>query len=199
MSGLAIAILAAGSASRFGGGKLDAELAGKPLGRWALDTALEVEHERLAVVVGDAVPEFARVAGCEVLVNDRAGEGLGTSAALAAKWAAESGSEALLILLADMPLVSRATLGRLASAALAGTPASVHYPERQPGVPAAFPAVLFPALQMLSGDVGAARVLRGRTDVMMTETATDELLDVDRLEELAEVAELLRRSQLRSS
>lgn len=188
MSGLAIAILAAGSASRFGGGKLDAELAGKPLGRWALDAAREVEHERLAVVVGASVPEFARAAGCEVLVNDRAGEGLGTSAALAAKWAAESGSGALLIMLADMPLVSRETLVRLVGAALAGVPAAVVYLGGKRGVPAGFPKALLPALQALTGDAGAAQVLRDLEGVALIDTGADELRDVDRPEDLAEIA-----------
>ena len=32
-----VAVLAAGRASRFGGGKLDADLAGKPVGQWVLD------------------------------------------------------------------------------------------------------------------------------------------------------------------
>jgi molybdenum cofactor cytidylyltransferase len=191
MSGLAIAILAAGSASRFGGGKLDAELAGKPLGRWALRAACGVEHERLAVVVGGTVPAFARAAGCELLVNDRAGEGLGTSAALAAKWAGESGSDALLIVLADMPLVSRDTLAGLGRAASEGTPAAVVY-AAGPGAPAAFPAALFAHLEALTGDTGAAHVLRGRSDVMLVQTAPDELLDVDRSGDLAEIAKLLR-------
>lgn len=190
MSGLAIAILAAGSARRFGGGKLDAELAGKPLGRWAFDTALEVQHERLAVVVGEAVPEFARAAGCELLVNGRAGEGLGTSAAQAAKWAEESGSDALLILLADMPLVARETLQRLGEAASTGRPAAVAHSGR-PGSPAAFPAGLFLALQGLTGDAGAAQLLRGMPGVVLVEPSADELRDVDCPEDLSGIAALL--------
>ncbi|MGZ5792459.1 MAG: NTP transferase domain-containing protein, partial [Croceibacterium sp.] len=67
---LAIALLAAGGATRFGGGKLDADCVGKPLGRWALEAALAIPHDRLAVVVGDPAPEF--VSGCELLVNDKA-------------------------------------------------------------------------------------------------------------------------------
>jgi molybdenum cofactor cytidylyltransferase len=191
-TGLAIAILAAGGARRFGGGKLDAELAGKPLGRWVLDAARAVEHERLALVVPDPAPEFARGTGCELLINRRAEEGLGTSAALAARWAAESGSEALLILLADMPLVTPETLGRLAETALAGRPAAAVYSGSRPGAPACFPAVLFPALQTLTGEAGAAQVLRGLPDVVLVETADDELRDVDRREDLAEVAKILR-------
>nr|WP_166179032.1 NTP transferase domain-containing protein [Altererythrobacter segetis] len=182
---LAIALLAAGGATRFGGGKLDAQCAGKPLGQWALDTALALPHERLTVVVGDPVPAFAR--GCELLVNERAGEGLGTSAALAARWAA--GSDALLIMLADMPLVSAETLRQLAAA---DEPAAVAYPGNKPGVPACFPAALFPALAALRGDSGAAQVLRSLAGVTLTETSPQELRDVDRSEDLADVEALLR-------
>ena len=181
---LAIALLAAGGATRFGGGKLDADCAGKPLGLWALETALTVRHARLAVVVGEPGPKFAR--GCEVLVNERAGEGLGTSAVLAAKWAA--GCDALLILLADMPLVSPATLTRLAEA---NGPAAAAYPGNKPGAPACFPSALFPALEALTGDGGAAQVLRGLPNVRLIETSPEELRDVDRPGDLADVAAIL--------
>jgi len=182
---LAIALLAAGGATRFGGGKLDADCAGKPLGRWALEMALALPHERLAVVVSDPVPAFAR--GCELLVNNRAAEGLGTSASLAARWA--DGCDALLIVLADMPLVSTETLRRLA--AVRG-PAAVSHGGGKPGAPACFPAALFPALSMLTGDSGAAQVLRGLADVVLIETPAEELLDVDRPEDLADVEVFLR-------
>lgn len=183
---LAIAILAAGGATRFGGGKLDALLAGKPLGCWALDAALAVPHDRLAVVVGDPMPAFARASGCELLINPRAAEGLGTSAALAARWAA--GSDALLLMLADMPLVSRATLDKLAATP---GPAAVAYPVGKPGAPACFPAALFPALEALTGDIGAALVLRGLPNVSLLEVPAHELRDVDRPEDLAAIAALL--------
>jgi CTP:molybdopterin cytidylyltransferase MocA len=188
VSGLAIAVLAAGGATRFGGGKLDAPLAGKPLGCWALDAARAIPHGRLAVVVGDPAPAFA--SGCELLVNPRASDGLGTSAALAARWA--EGSEALLIVLADMPLVSGETLRRLVEAA---GPAAVAYPGDRPGAPACFPATLFPALTALTGDSGAAQVLRGLEGVTLVKTQRKELRDVDRLEDLAQIGALLDRKQ----
>jgi CTP:molybdopterin cytidylyltransferase MocA len=182
---LAIAVLAAGGATRFGGGKLDADCAGKPLGRWALEAVLALPHQQLAVVVGNPVPEFAR--GCELLVNERAADGLGTSAALAARWAA--GSDALLILLADMPMISDGTLSALVET---GGPAAVAYPGRKPGAPACFPASLFRALEALRGDSGAAQVLRGLPEVRLIETSAEELRDVDRPEDLADVAAILR-------
>ena len=182
---VAIALLAAGSATRFGGGKLDAACAGRPLGRWALDAALAIPHERLAVVVGDPTPAFAR--GCDVLVNESAADGLGRSAAMAARWA--RGSDALLILLADMPLVSAGTLRALVEAE---GPAAAAYPGNKPGAPACFPASLFPALEALTGDSGAAQVLRGLPNVRLVESSADELRDVDRPEDLADVAAILR-------
>jgi CTP:molybdopterin cytidylyltransferase MocA len=182
---LAIALLAAGGATRFGGGKLDADCAGKPLGRWALDAALGVPHERLAVVVAEPVPAFAL--DHELLINERAAQGLGTSAALAARWAA--GSEALLILLADMPLVSAAMLTRLVEA---NGPAAVAYPGNKPGAPASFPAALFGKLEALTADSGAAHVLRGLANLTLIEAPAEELRDVDRPEDLADVAAILR-------
>lgn len=182
---LAVAILAAGGATRFGGGKLDADCAGKPLGQWALDAALALPHERLAVVVGDVAPQFAQ--GCEMLINQRASEGLGTSAALAAQWA--TGSDALLLMLADMPLISSATLRALTEAM---GPVAVAYPGSKPGAPACFPADLFRALEALTGDSGAAQVLRGLPNVTLVDAPADELRDVDRPEDLADVAAILR-------
>ena len=141
---LAIALLAAGGARRFGGGKLDADCAGKPLGRWALD------------------------------------------AALAARWA--EGCDALLIMLADMPLVSLETLRKLTRAPAA----AVTYPGGRPGAPACFPAALVPGLAALTGDSGAAQVLRDLAGVTLIETSPEELRDVDRAEDLADVEALLR-------
>jgi CTP:molybdopterin cytidylyltransferase MocA len=93
-------------------------------------------------------------------------------------------------MLADMPLVSVGTLQALVAA---GGPAAVAYPGGKPGAPACFPAALFPALAALTGDSGAAHVLRGLADVTMVETAPEELRDVDRPEDLADVEAILRQ------
>ena len=139
--------------------------------------------DRVAVGVGLAMREFGRL--CEVVVYVLADEGLGTSAALAARWA--EGCDALLIMLGDMPLVSVETLRKLTRA-----PAAVAYPGGKPGAPACFPAALFPALAALTGDSGAAQVLRDLAGVTLIETSPQELRDVDRAEDLADVETLLR-------
>ncbi len=187
MSGLAIALLAAGGARRFGGGKLDADCNGKPLGLWALGAARQVEG-RLAVVVGADRPAFAGAQ--ELVVNPHADEGLGTSAAAAAGWAIANGADALLIVLADMPLVSPWTLRQLAEGPL---PSAARWPGDKPGAPACFPAAMFTDLAVLQGEDGAARLLRGRGNVRLVDVDEDELRDVDRAEDLADVAAILAR------
>ena len=54
-----VAVLAAGRGTRFGGGKLEAICAGKPLGRWALDAVAEAGLEPGIVITGPAAVGFA--------------------------------------------------------------------------------------------------------------------------------------------
>ena len=186
--GLVVAILAAGSARRFGGGKLDAECAGQPLGAWALEAARRLDPAALGVVVSDEAPTFAQ--GAEIVRNPYAAHGLGTSASAAARWAIDREADALLLMLADMPLVSPATLRSLVEGNL---PSAAAYPGGKPGVPACFPAAMLPKLAGLGGEEGAAALLRGRSGVRLVEVSPEELRDVDRPEDLADVAAILGR------
>ncbi len=179
-----IALLGAGRASRFGGDKLAQVCAGKSLGQWALEAAQAMDLP-LVWIAAEAAPDFVT---CEVAHNPRAGEGMGTSVALAARLAQERGAEALLVMLADMPLVSPELLARLAEA---GAPSACAY-GAEPGAPALIPAALFGELAGLSGDMGAARVLRGRGDVTLVHARAEELLDVDTPQALAEAERMLR-------
>lgn len=189
MSGpLAIALLAAGSATRFGGGKLDADLRGKPLGQHALDAALALDQGAVWVVVDDPPPAFARAADhADLIRNPDAAEGLGTSVALAARRADEGGAMALLLLAADMPLVSEATLRRLVDACAPGVPSAVLHPDGHPGVPACFPRDWFAALQSLTGDRGAGALLRGSDKWRAIAVPAGELADVDTADDLAKL------------
>jgi len=166
-----IAILGAGRASRFGADKLVQPCAGRPLGKWALLAAQETALPCIWIA-GSSLPAFV---DCEVLTNSRAAEGLGTSVALAARAARQRGFTELLVMLANMPLVTPALLRRLMAA---GAPAACAHDGR-PGVPALVPARLFGALEQLTGEGGAAAVLRGAAGLTLVETTSDELLDVD--------------------
>ncbi len=159
------AILAAGRGERFGGGKLMADLGGRPLLTWAVEAALGSGLGRVLVVLGQEAKALAALLPAdprlEVLLNPRHQEGMGTSLALAAARASEAGAAALAVLLGDMPLASPFVLAAVALAAVespAGLAAASA--EGRRGHPVAFGVRHFPALVRLSGDQGGRR---GRT------------------------------------
>ena len=188
-----LAVLGAGRASRFGGDKLAADCAGKPLGQWALDSALATGLP-LVWVADATAPTF--VGDAEVVLNRCAAKGIGTSVALAARIAAERGASALLVTLADMPLVNAALLGRLLDA---GAPAACLHPNGKSGVPALLPASAFAALMALTGDQGAGRIIARMEGLSLIECEAAALFDVDTPGALAEAARLLNTFPASSS
>lgn len=191
---LAIAILAAGNATRFGGGKLDAMLGGRPVGAHAVEAASVLGIPR--IVASRPLPEFAKEAMAlgmaQILVNKRANEGLGTSVALATLQAAAAGANSLLLLAADMPLVRSDTLRALVAAtADTGAPAALRQSDGTPGIPACIPASMFPTLVALEGDRGAGALLRNTPGLSLIEPQPGELRDVDTPLDLAEAAAAL--------
>jgi CTP:molybdopterin cytidylyltransferase MocA len=173
-----VAVLAAGRGERFGGGKLAADCAGKPLARWAVEAAQAAVSPGL-VVAGPDGASFA--AGWTVLTNPSPQDGLGSSLALAAQHALAVGAPSLLVLLADMPLVTPAYLTRLAGRA---APAATRYPEGHAGVPALLDRSLIEVAAGLSGDHGLGPLLRG---VTLLDPPSGMLRDVDTPADLAEV------------
>ena len=163
---LAIAVLAAGSSRRFGDAdKLGAMLRGKPLALHATDTLRPLKADTRVVITSRLDHPSAsgwERAGFSVVHNPNADEGMGTSVAVAARIARRSGADALMIALADMPLVPREHYQALADAArdggaevlLASSGGAVPMP------PAAFGRDHFDALAALSGDQGARALLR---------------------------------------
>lgn len=166
-----VLVLAAGSGSRFtaSGGqvhKLAAELHGKPL----------LEH------VLDAV----RASGLPWHVERGPHPGMGDSIAAAVRATADAGG--WLVLPADLPLIRPSTLLALAQAEPAERIALPVYEGRR-GHPVRFPAACGPALTRLSGQQGAAALLR---QAELVEVPVDEpgcVMDVDTVADL----EALRR------
>lgn len=188
-----VAVLAAGRATRFDpdvfGAKLDADLAGKPVGQWVLDAVAAAGLAPGAIVVGATAPLFARDSGWPLLVNHRAQEGLGTSLALAARQALAEGRP-LLVLLADMPLVDAGHLATLAAQPCAAT----RYPTGRPGVPALISKALLPQVAALAGDAGAGTILASCRDLTLLTPPPHNLLDIDRRADLERAARILTDS-----
>jgi len=180
---IAVALLAAGRGTRFGGAKLDADLAGKPVGSWAIEQADALSWSRRFIVTSSDVPAFAAAhSGWEVLINPDAAVGMGSSIAVAAKAAA--GADRLLILLADMPLIPASHLQAIAQA---DGIAFTEHPAGRKGTPAAFPNRCFTRLAELTGDQGAAGIDWDEPIAAIPPPSPDCLRDIDTAQTLAAI------------
>ena len=178
-----VAVLAAGLSTRFGGNKLETKCLGKPLGRWVLDAVQDAGLGPGFIVTGPEGVSFAN-RWWTALVNPRPQDGLGSSLSIAARHAIAADATALMVLLADMPLVFPTFLKVLAMHA---PPAAMRYPDGHLGVPALLDRQLIEAAAQLSGDRGLGPLLQGAAPL-----AGDSLLrDVDTPEDLAEVERIL--------
>jgi len=187
VSGVHSLVLAAGSGSRFGGGKLMTPWRGGVLIDGALDAAFAAPVDSVTVVVG----ADARVAGHAVArgakVVEAAGHALGLSVSLKAGVAALPEKAAgVLVFLGDMPLVPHAVLKPLVEAIEGGAPAAVPVFEDTMGNPAALSARLFEQVLALQGDRGARAILEGLGQALARIAAPDAgiLTDVDRRNDL---------------
>lgn len=178
-----VAVLAAGLSTRFGGNKLETKCLGKPLGRWVLDAAQDAGLGPGVIVTGPQGVSFAN-RWWTPLINPRPEDGLGSSLAIAARHALAADAPALVVLLADMPLVFPAFLKILASSR---PPAATYYLDGHLGVPALLDRQLIAVAAQLSGDRGLGPLLAGATSL----PAESLLRDVDTPEDLVEVERML--------
>jgi len=167
-AGVAGLILAAGLGRRFGVAKLVAPLRGRPLVSYVLDVAGRaratglLDDLRIVVAPGDrAVQSLAQDAGAVPLVNPCPERGLSASLRLGLK--ALDARAAVVVLLADQPLVRldvvavlvaawHERLGLLIRPRYAGAPS-------QPGHPVLLDRSLWPLADQLEGDAGLGRLL----------------------------------------
>ena len=177
----ALILLAAGKSARFGlTDKLTEMFLGQPLGMHVV-TALEAVPfaKRIAVRGGVQLDYAAR--GFHEVHNSHPELGMSLSLRMGVEAARDSGIEAVLVTLADMPQVTAAQIYRLFDAAggadtIVASSDGVH---SKP--PALFGANRFDALMSLAGEAGARDlILAGRHVV----AHPDELIDVDTEEDL---------------
>ena len=180
-------LLAAGSGSRFGGGKLLHPLPdGTPIGVASLRNLKSALPDVLVVVRNgdDELREVMQRENVPVLVCDDAH--LGMARSLVCGIHAAAGAGGWVIALGDMPYLSAPTIAAVAAAIAKG--ASIAIPEYrgQRGNPVGLSACHEEELLSLQGDEGArALVRRNAADVEIV--ACDDpgiLRDVDRKEDL---------------
>ncbi|UIP07648.1 nucleotidyltransferase family protein [Erythrobacter sp. SDW2] len=161
---VAVAVLAAGQSRRFGADdKLAAQFRGTMLGLHACRTLSLLPFAQRWVIASDARHPCGkgwREAGFTVVPNPHAGTGMGSSVALAAKLAQDAGVTALLIALADMPLVPASHFADLLEHARPDALVTSHN-GTSPTPPALFGSAHFPQLKEATGDTGARALVSG--------------------------------------
>jgi molybdenum cofactor cytidylyltransferase len=180
------ALLAAGASRRLGTAKQLVCFRGEPLVRHAVAAASTREIAACAVVLGanaDLVAAALELTTVQ-LDNPSWREGIASSIRIAVAWAEEGRANALVLLLADQPLVDAAHVTQLLATWRAGAIAAATAYEGVVGVPAAFDARLFSELRRLRGDRGAAAILERHAGVVAV-PRREALVDVDTPADLA--------------
>lgn len=181
-------LLAAGSATRFGSDKLQHPL---PHGvAIAVQAArhLKAEVPRVVAAVRPGAQETARALaaeGCEVVVCERAAEGMGASLACAAQAAGDA--DGYLVALADMPFVRPSTIAAVRDALAGGAVIAAPYFRARRGHPVGFAGRLRSVLAALAGDAGAKSVLDAHAAQLVKVPVGDPgaLRDIDKPSDLA--------------
>lgn len=181
-------LLAAGASSRFGGDKLH-----HPLPHGVTIAVQAARHLRaampqvLAVVRPgqDALAAALRAEGCEIVVCDRASEGMGASLACAVQ--AAGSREGYIIALADMPFIRPSTIAAVRDAIAGGAAIAVPYFHAKRGHPVGLAARFRADLERLGGDEGARSLLAAHASELTKIPVGDPgvLRDIDRPEDLA--------------
>ena len=186
-----IVVLAAGRSERFGSAKLLAEFRGKPLLHHALSAAQGACPGDVCLVAGHHSNEIAATAAGladTVIVNEDYASGIGSSIACGVR-ACRAHADAILITLADQPLVPSSHLAELvkkwtgdAREIIASRFSGIS------GPPVLFASALFDQLEDLHDDVGAREILRRSSSILRTVEFEAAAIDVDTPEDLQALA-----------
>lgn len=191
MDGLQIGgvVMAAGSASRFGCNKLEADFGGKTLLRRALEAVPAALLCRVVVVTQyEGAAALAREFGFDVVRNSRPQDGLSRTVRLGTE--ALGDCDAILYQVADQPLLRWETVAALLDLyrqhpdCIAALSDGVRR-----GNPCVFPRRFFPELTTLTGDHGGSVVIRRHEDTLrLCPAPAEELRDVDTVEALSRLS-----------
>jgi molybdenum cofactor cytidylyltransferase len=188
---VAAVVLAAGRSSRMGAqNKLLADIAGKPMVRRVVETALASRARPVLVVTGHQGAEVAAaLAGLQVtlIANPDYATGLASSLKAGIR-AVPADRDGALILLGDMPRIAPEHVDLMVDV-FAAAPDTILVPvhEGRQGNPVLWPRRHFLALLQLEGDAGAKRLIAAhQRDVREVDLQTSGIFaDIDTPDELA--------------
>lgn len=195
-------VLAAGSATRFGGGKARALLDGRPLVGHVLAAARSAGLERVVLVLGrDAVTVRAALLACDpatldgVLVAVNGGPERGLASSLRLGLAAATAVPApagVLVLLGDQPRVRPEVIAAVVAAAVIAAPgtralAPAYALDGAPNPVLLLPPA-WPLAAALEGDRGVGPLLASRPELVVRIPEAGSNPDVDTPQDLADLA-----------
>jgi len=193
-------VLGAGAATRFGGDKLAALLAGRPVVDHVLDALEAVPLAEIVLVTrAGGFRTTEPRAGLTVVVNRSPARGISSSLQVgldAAEALSGDPVDGILVALGDQPLLDPATVRALIGAASPGGP-PVLVPRREPGGPRNPVLVLrsaFGLVRAARGDRGLGPLLDAAPDlVTVIDAASTAGADVDTPADLARIEADLRQ------
>ena len=188
---IAAIVPAAGMSTRMGRNKLLLAFRDRPLIARAVDTLLESEVDQVVVVLGHEADKVkAKLQGRQVTIveNPSYGQGMSTSIRVGLG-AVSSDARAIMIYLADQPLLEpedvKRLIGAFADAREQGKSIVVPFFHGQRGNPVILDSSYKEGILEVVGEVGCKRVIKRNPDkVLVVEMETDHVVrDVDRIED----------------
>ena len=180
--GTAGIVLAAGEGSRFAGPvhKLRAEFRGRTLLRWAVDAALEASLAGVYVVLGAEDLSDLLPPDVTIVMNHDWDRGQAWSLQAGVRTAEMDGHSAVVVGVADQPLVGAEAWRRVA-AAPGSIVTALYGARRRP--PVKLDASVWPLLP-LDGDEGARQLMRRHPEMVREVRCPGDPTDIDTLEDL---------------
>lgn len=191
-SSIALVILAAGGATRFGGPKQLAMVGGKPLVRRTAEMGLQAGFSTVIVVLGayaDLIEPVLRDLPLQLIVNNSWIKGLGTSIRMGVEHGMSGNPDAMVLILADQWQVTPGLLHELVRTHLltGKTVASSLAGELSP--PALFGRSGYPQLMHIPEKTGAKALLKGDLDLTTIESP-EAFADLDTPDDLKAIQEM---------
>lgn len=185
-SNIAIVILAAGASRRMGTPKQLLSWGEETLLKHAINTATNSDASKVVVVLGanyEAIEKDIKDLPITILKNENWELGLGKSIACAASSILESNEnlDAVLIILADQPLIDTTFLNEFISNYISDENQIIatSYGEEKKGVPVLFDKSYFEELTLLNDDNGAKGLLKEHVSYVKTLKPKIKNLDID--------------------
>jgi molybdenum cofactor cytidylyltransferase len=182
-------VLAAGRGVRFRGDapKVLTRLRGKPLLAYALDSARESGCSPVLLVVSDERVAGAAGDGIEIVRNDAPERGIASSLQCALRRLEPDSAPAVVVGLADQPLVGAEAYRRVARAHAGGASLAFASYDGVRGNPVLIARTYWSEALELDGDEGARVLFRRHPAVAVPCGDTGAAADVDTPEDLAEL------------